>query len=83
MQACEEAFEAYRSEAERFATEENTPELKARIQHAVKLHALLVSGASREQEKIGESLEGSATRAQFRKAYKKPDHIGGSCDMAG
>ena len=83
LQECEKAFELYREEAERFGPESRSAELKERIVHAVKLHALVIASAKREKESIGENLEGSSHRRQRREAFKTPPRIGGSCDMAG
>ncbi len=83
MLTCEQAFERFKVELERHGAGERSPELKARIQHAAKLHALVISAASQAKGKIGEDLAGSANRKQFRDALKAPAVLGGSCDMAG
>jgi hypothetical protein len=83
MGACTAAFERYTTESERFAPESRSDELKQRIRHAVKLHAMVASSASREQESIGDDLAGSAGRRERRQAFKSLPEVGLSCDLSG
>jgi len=83
MQNCEAAFARYRDEAERLKGTQRSDALKTRIQHAVKLQALVCSSASQAKLKIGDNLQSKGTRRQFREAYKLPPELGTSCDMAG